>query len=82
MSETYFGDKDEEFSYGGPEVEAVYFPESKSAGVQWHPEAMREGERGRAWARNLVRDLIRLEPYGFRNLYYPHVPEVIYYEHV
>lgn len=80
LSKTYFGSADREFDYQGPEVEAAYYPEHKAVGVQWHPEALKDSERSRAWSRNLVRDTMNLGEVGFRKLYYPSRPKVEAYE--
>lgn len=78
LSDRYIGDKDEIFNYQGPEVESLYFPRSRAAGVQWHPEALGVNVRGRTWAKHLARDLINCSPNGMQRLYLDETPKVIY----
>lgn len=77
----YIGDKDEEWKYNGPEVEAVHYPHRNAAGVQWHPEALDPKDRGRTWAYILARDLVKgLNSEAMRKLYYKNRPKVNYVE--
>lgn len=77
-SRRYHGDKDKEIKYLGPEVEGVYFPTIKAVGVQWHPEALVEGARGRGWAYHLARDIMNVTPTGMKNLYLSSRPIINY----
>jgi gamma-glutamyl-gamma-aminobutyrate hydrolase PuuD len=78
QSKTYYGAADEKISYLGPEVEALYMPEAMAAGVQWHPEALKPGDRGYIWARHLARDIIKLTIQSISKLYLNDRPSVTY----
>lgn len=69
LSHRYFGDKDEEINYTGPEVEAIYYPDTKVFAVQYHPEYMNRDSKGYRWYEEGVRDLIRLTTADFQNKY-------------
>jgi len=43
------------------EIEAAIFPESNAIGVQFHPEIMGSGERGRIFFINMMKDFLKYE---------------------
>jgi len=68
-SDIYIGDRDEEMKWYGPEVEAIYVPGDRLVGVQWHPEAMPVGAKGRSFYISLVGDYLEMTALQFRNKY-------------
>jgi putative glutamine amidotransferase len=58
LSDIYVGDKDEEIDYSGPEVEAIFCPLTRCAGVQWHPEHRSTHTDVKTWFHSLVHSLL------------------------
>jgi anthranilate/para-aminobenzoate synthase component II len=58
LSNKYFGDKDEEIVWTGPEIESVYYPKTGCVGVQYHPEIMKPNDEAHKFFWNLCKDLI------------------------
>ena len=54
QSDVYYGDKDKQVEWKGPEVEAGIFPKVMACGVQWHPEWMKITEPGRIFFIDMV----------------------------
>lgn len=54
LSKTYIGRRDLAEAYEGPEVEAVIFPETRSFGVQYHPEMMDRSSDGYLFYKKMV----------------------------
>jgi gamma-glutamyl-gamma-aminobutyrate hydrolase PuuD len=71
LSNVYVGDKDEEMLYHGPEVEAIYNPNFKCLGVQWHPEIDSVGTQGRQMSLQMLKDFMTMETGGFMKKYLP-----------
>jgi gamma-glutamyl-gamma-aminobutyrate hydrolase PuuD len=69
LSSSYFGDKDEKVNWMGPEIEAAYYPDTRCAGVQYHPEMMKENSDGFKWYNEMVTDLVNMEPADFQAKY-------------
>jgi putative glutamine amidotransferase len=78
LSSHYIGDEDEEFNYSGPEVESIYIQHRKIAGVQWHPEAMKEDSQAKEWSFRLARNLVECTDLGFGLVYLQDKLEVSY----
>jgi gamma-glutamyl-gamma-aminobutyrate hydrolase PuuD len=68
-STVYIGDKDEEVTYDGQEVEAIYYPHTKVFAVQYHPEYMNENSTGYKWYKQGVEDLLTLTEDEFKSKY-------------
>jgi len=58
LSTCYIGDYDRPTTSPYREPEAALFPNTESAGVQYHPEAMSQGSNGYLWFYNLAKMLI------------------------
>lgn len=69
LSSCYIGDKDEDMTWYGPEVEALFMPAARAVGVQWHPEALDKKHKGRIFYDNLIHDYLTMTSVTFRNLY-------------
>jgi GMP synthase-like glutamine amidotransferase len=69
ISDVYIGDRDEEMDWYGPEIEALYIPGVRVVGVQWHPEAMQAGAKGRLFYRSFVQDYLEMTAISFRKKY-------------
>jgi len=68
-SDKYYGDKDLPFDYTGPEVEAIYYPETKVFAVQYHPEYMEKDSEGFGWFRTGALDIMTLSEAAFKAKY-------------
>ena len=60
-SKRYFGKADRDIVYIGDEIEAAVFPNTKTFGVQWHPEWMDPKSDGYQFFFNLVKDAIAMD---------------------
>jgi len=72
LSKHYVGDEDKMIDYVGPEVEAIYMPWMKAAGMQWHPEAAPKSglwAPGATWAKFFIQDFLNKPVIQFRKLY-------------
>jgi gamma-glutamyl-gamma-aminobutyrate hydrolase PuuD len=58
LSKTYYGDKDEQVMYSGPEVEAIICANTNSCGVQYHPEMMKATADGVLFFIEMMNDLL------------------------
>jgi putative glutamine amidotransferase len=68
-SKRYYGDKDLPIKYTGPEVEAIYYPDTKVFAVQYHPEYMTKDSAGYNWFRTGALDLMTLSEAEFKKKY-------------
>lgn len=69
LSEVYVGDKDQVVEWPGPEIESAWYPETGSAGVQYHPEMMAESTPGYKWFQEMASDLVLMERKDFMEKY-------------
>jgi gamma-glutamyl-gamma-aminobutyrate hydrolase PuuD len=69
LSQLYIGSHDEIVDYHGPEIEALFYPKSGCAGVQYHPEMMRSNSEGALWYVKMVDDLLTLSTKKFESIY-------------
>ena len=65
----YIGKADEQEDYTGPEVEAIYYPDTLCAAVQYHPEWMKEDSDGYQWYFNMVKDFLECSREEFEAKY-------------
>ncbi|MBV5347484.1 gamma-glutamyl-gamma-aminobutyrate hydrolase family protein [bacterium] len=68
-SKFYFGDKDLQIDYDGPEVESVYYPANKVFAVQYHPEYMPQDCDAVKWYLGGVNDLLNMSEAAFKAKY-------------
>jgi len=61
LSDVYIGKNDEVVSYDGPEIEALIYSKTGCAGVQYHPEMLRENSEGAGWYEEFVYDLLSMD---------------------
>jgi gamma-glutamyl-gamma-aminobutyrate hydrolase PuuD len=73
LSNEYIGDKDEPMVYHGPEVEAIYNPNFRSLGMQWHPEMMSPKDEGYIVSFNILKEFMELDAAGFIRKYLPNI---------
>jgi len=69
ISRAYIGDKDELIDFRGKETEAFWYPNTKCAAVQYHPEMMNSQSDGYTWYYNFVHDFVNLTEDEFRAKY-------------
>jgi len=60
LSAQYVGKNDEPVDYDGPETEALIYPLTGCAGVQYHPEMMRSNSEGAIWYSRFIYDLLNM----------------------
>jgi len=68
-SDIYIGNADLPCVYTGPETEAIWYPETLCAAVQYHPEYMPEDSNGYLWYHTLVTDLLCMSAAEFTEKY-------------
>ena len=68
-SKYYLGEWDEEERWSENEVESLWFPETSSFGVQFHPEKMYYKTRAYQFYQEAVKDLIELSVGDFHDKY-------------
>ena len=61
LSDLYIGKADRPVEYVGDEIESAIFPNTKTFGVQWHPEWMQPDSAGYKFFFNLVKDAIDMD---------------------
>lgn len=69
ISNIYIGDEDKVTDYEGKEVEALIYPESNCAGVQYHPEMLRANSPGYIWYSNFIIDFMEMDMNSFIKKY-------------
>lgn len=69
LSNVYLGDKDEAVEYEDREVEALIYPETNCAGVQYHPEMLRDNSPGYIWYSNFIIDFMKMGMESFVRKY-------------
>jgi len=60
LSDHYIGEHDKPVEYDGAETEALIYPLTGCAGVQYHPEMMRPNSEGAIWYSKFIQNLLRL----------------------
>ena len=69
ISGRYIGRGDEVENYEGVEVEAIYYPHTRCAGAQYHPEMMSPESDGYHWYRTMVADFLDMSREAFDSKY-------------
>lgn len=69
LSRTYYGDKDQEVDWTGPETEIILIPRTLCCGVQWHPEWMMKKEDGYLYYHNMIRRFLKKSIQDFTTEY-------------
>jgi GMP synthase-like glutamine amidotransferase len=69
QSDEYIGANDRNVRWVGPELEAAYYPLTKSAGVQYHPEMMEEDTPGYKFFHRMAMDLVVMPKTSFIRKY-------------
>jgi len=69
ISSIYLGDGDNVVEYDGKEVEALIYPGTNCAGVQYHPEMLATNSPGYIWYSNFVIDLLEMDMESFVKKY-------------
>lgn len=60
ISSVYIGEGDEKVDYHGKEVEAIVYPGTNCAGVQYHPEMLLCESEGFKWYENFIKRFLYL----------------------
>jgi len=73
LSKRYYGDKDLEVSWDGPETEIILIPRTQCCGAQWHPEWMPKGTAGYDYYNEMIRRFMEKSIEDFTAEYVKHI---------